>query len=353
MKNQEQAANRFGLVPGSVVYTGAPTDAPVSLTAMTYDATSLEEYEVDSFALDGVDGGPERVTWLNIDGVHDTELVSRVGSAFGLHPITLENISHVGARPQISDYDEVIFASLRMLSVDDEGSVTSEQVSLFVGRAWVVTFQERPGDVFSEVRERLRSGRGRIRERGSDYLWYALIDAIVDHYMIVMDRLSDLAETLEETVWDAEDSEDITEAVQELRWEARTVRRAVRPIREEIESLILAEHPLIEDATVPFFSDLKDHLLQLADAQDGIRDSLSTIMDVHFALLSARMNEVMKVLTIMASIFIPITFVAGVYGMNFERMPELGVAWAYPFVWLVMVSIAIGMLVYFRRKKWL
>lgn len=351
--NERQLANRFGLVPGSVVYTGAPTDAPVTLTAMTYDATALEEYAVDSLALEGVDGGPDRVTWLNIDGVHDTEIVKRVGAEFELHPITLENVSHVGARPQITDYDDVIFASLRMLSVDEDGSVASEQVSLFVGDAWVVTFQERPGDVFTEVRERLRSGRGRIRERGSDYLWYALIDAIVDHYMIVMDRLTDRAEALEETVWDTEDSETVTEAVQELRWDARTVKRAVRPIREEIESLIFAEHPLIDESNAPFFSDLKDHLIQLHDAQDGIRDSLSTIMDVHFALLSARMNEVMKVLTIMASIFIPITFVAGVYGMNFERMPELGVAWAYPFVWTVMVSIAIAMLVYFRRKKWL
>lgn len=337
-----------------MVFTGEEKVESVKLSTIRYGPDHLTESSDPTPAeLTPPDAENDEILWLNVDGLHDTNTLSVIGDSFGLHPLALEDVANVGGRPQLADYDQNVFASLKMLSLGPEDSVVSEHVSLVVGGNWVVSFQERPGDVFENVRKRLREGRGRIRSRRADYLWYALLDALVDHYILVMDRLAERTEALEVEVWEGEAEADIPARIQDLRKEMLTVGRALRPLRGEIDTLTNAPPELIASDTAPFLADLKDHVLQLSEAQEAMRDSLSSVMDIHFSILSTRMNEVMKVLTIVASIFVPITFIAGVYGMNFEHMPELAVSWAYPLVWVLMGSVAGGMLLYFSRKKWL
>lgn len=348
------SSRKVGLAPGSVVHTGTRHVETASISTMTYTSDQLEEVQqVAPNDLRGPTEGDDGVQWVNVIGLHDTDLVLDIGERYGLHPLLMEDTVAVRSRPTFVDYENHAFLSLKMLSWSDSDGVDVEHVSLVLGDDYVISFQERPGDVFDAVRQRIRAGTSRIRRRDSEYLWYALIDAVVDHYLYTIEQLANQVDELEEQVWHEGHSNDVPARVQAVRSEMVLVRRALRPLRDEVEALVKEPPAWFSEEIAPFMSDLRTHVLQISDALDSMRDSLASVMDAHLSIMAMRTNDVMKVLTIMASIFIPLTFVAGVYGMNFEYMPELAVRWAYPVVLIVMAVLGSGMVVYFRRKGWM
>jgi magnesium transporter len=265
----------------------------------------------------------------------------------------MEDILHTDQRPKMEDFEDYIFIVTKMLFFDQEKrELKAEQLSLILGENYVVTFQERVGDVFEPIRERIRKGKGRVRKMQSDYLAYALIDAVVDHYFIVLEKIGETVESLEEELVTNPTPETL-QAIHHLKRELIFLRKSVWPLRELISGLERGEASLIQEKTTVFLRDVYDHTIQVIDTVESLRDMVSGMLDVYLSSVSNRMNEVMKVLTIIATIFIPMTFIAGIYGMNFENMPELKWPWGYPLVWCVILAIGIVMLGYFKKKKWL
>ena len=348
-----KGVTKVGFPPGSVIYTGKERTGRAVVRLLIYGKESCREELVDPSATAlTTTQADDHVTWINVDGVHDVESVIAVGDALGIHRLALEDVANVKGRPHLTDYGDQLALHLKMLSLDEDGAIQSEHVSLILGDGWVLSFQERQGDVFELVRDRIRNGAGTVRSRRSDYLWYALFDSIVDHYMIVTDYLRERVDDLQEVVWESETG-DFASLVQDVRREVASARRAVRPIPAAVRVLRANSPTFVGSDIQVYFADLESHVLHVVDSIDGINDALSSLMDAHLSVLSTRANEVMRVLTIMASVFIPLTFLAGVYGMNFEHMPELHLRWAYPAVWGVMLVSAGAMLRYFHRKNWL
>ena len=346
------SSKKVGTRPGTIQYTGLSTDVPVTLSLFRYDEHSLDEQHDLTLeaALAAID--PARVNWLNINGLHNVELLAALGEANDLHLLTLEDVASVGQRPKIEYFDNYVFIVLRMLSLSAEQTLQNEQVSFLLSSGLLITFQERQGDVFDSVRERLRQKKGRIRTRGADYLCYALMDALVDTYFTLLETYGDRTEDLEEEIL-ADPDPDQLERVNALRREALFMRKAVWPLREIIGSMTREESSFFSASVLTFLRDLHDHSVQIIDTVETLREILSSLHDAYMSSLSLKMNEVMKVLTIVGTIFIPLSFLVGVYGMNFDLMPELHIKWAYPALWVVMLSSVGGMLVYFRRKRWL
>ena len=342
---------KAGAPPGTLVYTGEKREEPVRVTMVEYDEGKVEEKTLTDPEFQGIRGRPP-VTWINIDGLHDLELIQRVGTDFDLHPLTLEDVVSTGQRAKHEEYDEYIFLVLRMLRLEGEDiQVSSEQVSLILGDGYVLSFQEAHGDVWDPVRERIRTGT-RIRKKGPDYLAYALMDAVVDQYFSILERFAEVVEELETEVLD-DPSADTMRRIHGLKHEMLVVRRAVWPLRELSNALARSESSLVQEETQVFLRDVYDHTVQVIDTAETLRDVVSGLMDLYMSSVSNRMNEIMKVLTIMASIFIPLTFLAGIYGMNFEFMPELSIRWAYPALLVVMAAIGGGLLLFFKKRGWL
>ena len=320
---------------------------------INYDSTNFQERPVNTIEEAFSFKDEASVTWLNIDGVHKPEIIEQVGTHFGLHPLVLEDIANTGQRPKMEDFDDYIYVVLKMLRFDaKENETKAEQVSIILGLDFVISFQEREGDVFDTVRERLRNNKGRIRKMGADYLTYALIDAIVDHYFVILENLGETIEDIEDKLV-TNPSRETLRTIHDLKREMIFLRKSVWPLREVISRLERSESALINKSTCVYLRDVYDHTIQVMDAVETFRDMLSGMLDIYLSSVSNRMNEVMKVLTVIATIFIPLTFLAGIYGMNFRYMPELEQAWSYPVVLTVMFIIAIMMVFYFRRKKWI
>ena len=348
----QRKAHKAGMPPGSVVYVGEEPPDPARITVIDYGPDHYEEREIDE--LSEVDGYRDRdtVTWINVDGVHETDIVEEVGARYGLHPLLMEDVVSTGQRPKMEEYEDHVFLVLQMLVPEDGAAVRDEQVSLVLGPGWVVSFQERRGDVFDGLRDRLRTGKSLARRAGSDYLAYRLLDAVVDQYFVVLERMGDRLEELEEQVIEDPDRE-VLEEVHALKRELLFIRRAAWPVRELVNSLQRADSGLVSDQTMPYLRDVYDHAVQVIDTTETYRDLVSGLIDLYMSGVSNRMNEVMKVLTVIATIFIPVTFVAGIYGMNFQWMPELGWRWGYPAALGLMALMAGGMVAYFRRRDWL
>jgi len=349
----KRSSKKAGMSPGTLVHVGEQRLDKAMISVMNYDQDRLEEKELkrieDSFAYK--DTPP--VTWINIDGLHDVELIETVGTHFGIHSLTLEDIVNTGQRPKLYDFEDYIYLVLKMLKYDDTiGHIVSEQVSLIMGPHYLISFQETEGDVFNFVRERIRKGRVRIRKSGPDYLAYALIDAVVDHYFLILEKIGEKIEQFEDRVH-SEPTPEILQNIHTLKREIIYFRKQVWPIRELLNVWQKTESPLMQEAHKIFISDVYDHTVQVIDTIESFRDIIAGMMDLYLSTVSNRMNEVMKVLTIMATIFIPLTFVAGIYGMNFKFMPELEWKWSYPVLWILLIGIFVSMLFYFKRKKWL
>jgi len=344
------ASEKAGLPPGSVVLVAEKAE-PTKITLIDYDRENLDVRELgdveDAFPLRRT----SRVTWLNICGLRDIDIIERLGREYGLHPLILEDIVHLNQRPKVEVFDDYVFAVVKMIRIGDGGELDMEQVSIVIGDTFALTFQEKEGDVLDPLRERIAKDKGRIRKLGADYLGYAILDSIVDQYFAVVEKFEEALEGLEdETLRD--DGEEVIGRLHILRSDLLSVRRYVSPMREAISTLVRTSDGIIKEETLPYLSDLYDHVLRMTEALDILRESVSGLRELHLANLSNRMNAVMKMLTVIATIFIPLTFIAGIYGMNFEYMPELKWRWGYFAVWAVMVAIAVGMIRYFRKKDW-
>jgi len=349
----KRASNKAGLPPGTLVHIGERKAEETKITIIDYDETQFQEKKVKTIEECFPFKDTPTVSWINIDGIHEVDVIEKLGRHFDLHPLILEDIVNTEQRPKMEDFGSYVFITLKMLDyVQKENEINSEQVSLVLGSNFVISFQEREGDVFNPIRERIRNGKGRIRKMGADYLAYALVDSIVDNYFAILERLGEGIEDAEEELVKMPTSETL-QSIHKLKREMIFLRKSVWPLREVVSGLERGETPLVHESTRVYLRDVYDHTIQVIDNVESFRDMVSGMLDIYLSSVSNRMNEVMKVLTIFASIFIPLTFIAGVYGMNFAFMPELGWRWSYPAVLVVMALAAAALLVYFRRKRWL
>ncbi len=348
-------SRKAGLPPGTLIHVGEKKSDTTKISVIDYDEHSFQQKDVENVEECFVFKEKATVTWINIDGVHDPEIIGRLGECYGIHSLILEDIMTTAQRPKMEDMDAYIYIVLRMLScAKGSDEVQSEQVSLIVGPNFVISFQESssPGDVFDPVRERIRTGKGRIRKMGADFLAYSLVDAIVDNYFVVLEKQGERVEVLEEELV-SDPGQKTLHDIHTLKREMIYLRKSVWPLREVVNGLQRAESPLIQPTTGIFLRDVYDHTIQVIDTVETYRDMLSGMLDMYLSSVSNRMNQVMKVLTIIATIFIPLTFIAGVYGMNFKYMPELQWRYAYFGLWGIMITVGIVMLILFKKKKWI
>ncbi len=350
---RKRRSKKTGLPPGTPVYVGERKDEKVRISVLDYDEKQCQEKEVKDVEECFPFKDTSTVTWINIDGIHKVDIIEKIGKNFGLHPLILEDIVNTEQRPKIEDFGDYMYIVLKMLYHDENtGEIKIEQVSLILGENFVISFQEREGDIFNPVRERIRKGKGRIRKMKADYLAYVLLDAIVDSYFFILEKTGEQIEDLEEKVVSQPKPETLQE-IHKLKRMMIFLRRSVWPLREVISIIERGESSLIQESTRIYLRDVYDHTIQVIDSVETFRDMLSGMHDTYLSSISNRMNEIMKVLTIIATIFIPLTFIAGIYGMNFKFMPELDLSWGYFAVWIVMGAVAVLMVIFFRRKKWL
>ena len=352
-------SRKRGLPPGALVHIGEKKIEKVRISVIDYDASKFEEKKIEKVEECFSFKDRPTVTWINVDGLHEVDVIDSLGKCFEIHPLVLEDVLNTDQRPKIEDFENYIFLVLKMLYIEEKSQeIHSEQVSLVLGKNYVISFQESVGDVFNVIRERIRSGKGRIRKMGADYLIYSLIDAIIDNYFIILEMIGEKVESMDEDLI-ANPTPSTLQKIYNLKREMIYLRKSVWPLREVINGLLREESKLIKKDTHIFIRDLYDHTIQVIDTIETFRDMVSGMIDMYMSSVSNKMNEVMKVLTIFAAIFIPLTFIAGIYGMNFDagaspfNMPELGWQFGYPMVLIVLISVAIIMLIYFKRKKWL
>jgi len=358
-KRLKRRTRKIGLPPGTPVYVGEERKEKVRITVMNYSKEHLVEKAIEDVEECCEFADKAEVTWINVDGIHDAKIIERLGEVFKFHPLILEDIVNTDQRPKVEDYKDYIFIVLKMFYYDvDKNAITSEQVSMILGADYIISFQEKPGDVFNLIRDRIREDKGRIRSLGDDYLAYSLIDAIIDHYYVIMERIGEIIEGIEEELV-ADPTPSTLNKIYELKKEMIYLRKSIWPLREVVSRLEKRDTPLILEETGRYFRDAYDHTIQVIDTLETYRDILSGMLDLYLSSISNKMNEVMKVLTIIATIFIPLTFIAGIYGMNFDpsvsalNMPELSWPYGYVFTWVIMLVIAALMVMYFKRKRWL
>jgi magnesium transporter len=346
-------SKKAGLPPGSLVYIGERETEKIRITLIDYNEQDFQEQEFTDISECFKFKTTPTVSWINIDGLHQTNIIEDIGKNFDLHPLILEDILNTTQRPKFEDAEKYIFVVLKMLHFDEENqTIKPEQVSMVLGRGFVISFQEKVGDVFDFVRNRLRNNKGRIRKMHEDYLLYSLLDSIVDSYFNVLEKLAEKIEILEDELVNNPTEETIYK-IHSLKKEMIYLRKSIWPLRELVSGLLRSESELITKSTEIYLRDVYDHTIQVIDTVESFRDMISGMLDTYLSSISNRMNNVMKVLTIIATIFIPLTFVAGVYGMNFEYMPELQWRYGYLGVWIIIAVIALLMLAYFKKKKWL
>lgn len=344
---------QLGQAPGTLIYTGEKEKTKLFIESFDYTPDQVIEKELatveDVFKYKQTDS----ISWINLNGLNHITEIEKLGDHYNLHPLVLEDIVNTSQRPKIDDYNDYIFLVAQMMYYDADEQIVNEQISFILGKNYVLTFQEAEGDVFDMLRDRIRNGKGRVRQHGSDYLLYALIDSIVDHYYAIIETMGNKVEELEDQLFEGIREEEITNEIQTLKREILKIRRAIFPLREIINRIEKSESSLIEEKTQRYFSDVYDHVIQISETIEIYREMIWSLMDMYMTNISNKMNEVMKVLTIIATIFIPLTFIAGIYGMNFEYIPELQLRNGYFYIWGLMILIFIGMLYYFKRKKWL
>ncbi|MGH7494008.1 MAG: magnesium/cobalt transporter CorA [bacterium] len=352
-KKKKRRAKQAGLPPGTLIHVGEQKTETIKITLTDYDAAGVREQEIRT---------PEEcfpyrdrptVTWINVDGLHQVEAIARIGQHFGLHPLVMEDVVNTEQRPKLEDFGQYIFIVTKMLSYDEKlESIQTEQISFVLGSKFVLTFQEGSEDDFAPVRARLKNENSRLRRMGADYLLYTLIDAVVDNYFVVLDKIGERIEEVEEILLTQHAHANL-QIIHDLRRHMIVLRKSIWPLREVITALARRETPLIKEETVIYLRDVYDHTVRLIDTIESNRELFSALMDIYLTSLSNRLNEVMKMLTIISTIFMPLSFIAGIYGMNFDHMPELRWPWGYPLILVLMISLGVGMLVYFRKRKWI
>ncbi|WP_144606111.1 magnesium/cobalt transporter CorA [Algoriphagus algorifonticola] len=352
-KKRKRPAHRVGLPPAALVFTGDKKQEEVFINLITYDEQEIYEEKIKLSQLKDHLKLQKKVFWIDVIGLHDVGILEEIGQIFGIHKLTLEDILSTFQRPKMEAFEEYIFATLKMIQCNSpEEPIVEEQVSFLMAKNILITFQEKEGDVFQFVRERLQDSKRTIRQRGTDYLLYALLDAVVDNYFTVLEHIGERIESLESQAI-IEPGTETLNALYLQRREMMDLRRSVYPLREVIGAFDKYAEDKISPEVRPFIRDLYENTIQVIETMEVFRDMSSGVLDLYMNSLSNRMNNVMKVLTIISTIFIPLSFVAGVYGMNFEYMPELQWRYGYFYVLSGMGIAVIGMLFYFRFKKWL
>tara|TARA_R110002020_G_scaffold475677_1_gene711668 strand:- start:43409 stop:44503 length:1095 start_codon:yes stop_codon:yes gene_type:complete len=348
---------KTGKSPGTVTYLGSREGAKSVVNIMEYNLQDIKESTFDVYAPSNFNKiiahkTSTSISWINVIGISDEKFIENLGNAFSLNPLSTEDAVNTHQRPKIDEYDNYIFGSFKMLYLDGNNELVAEHVAIVLMENTVLVLQEMPDDVFNSVRERARTKTGRIRTKSADYLFFALLDAIIDNYFVVLENVNHKIDLLEEEVYDNPNPK-TAHAIQDLKKEILRIRRFIYPVKELISKLIDSEHVLISDDTKIFLRDTMDHCTEINDSLNILREMSMSLMEMYMSNISNKMNEVMKVLTIMASIFIPLTFIVGVYGMNFEYIPELKYHNGYFYIWGLMIAIFIGLLFYFKKKGWL
>ena len=347
----KKTSRKAGMPPGTLVHIGPKRVEKARITLMDYDESRLEEREVTDVAECFPFRDTPTVTWINVTGLHDVDLIERLGAHYNLHPLILEDILNTAERPKVEDYDDYIFVVLKLFLRNGGPEERMQQVSLVLGPGVVLSFEEKESGLFEVLRDRIRKGKGRLRKLGPDYLAYAIIDGIVDSYFGVLEKLGEEIEAIEDELV-SDPRREILQRIHAMKREMIHLRKSAWPLREIVNGMERLETPLIKPTTDLYLRDVYDHIVQIIDTMETSRDILSGMLETYLSSVSNRMNEVMKVLTIIATIFIPLTFIAGIYGMNFDVMPELKWRWGYGFALGIMALVGGAMVVFFKRKKW-
>jgi len=351
-KRKKKASAKIGLPPGSIVYLGEKKVDKVTIKVTEYDETGAETYEINSIEeIDPFTDTPQ-VTWVSVCGLHETDFLKQVGEKFKVHPLVLEDILNTDTRSKIELTDDYLFIVMKLVQFNPALNILdAEQVCFILGRNFLFSFSERTDEIFNPVKERILSQLGKIRKRGSDYLLYALMDIVVDNYFLALEKTEERIELLDDEVINKTDKSQI-QSIYNLRNLLLMIRRSIWPSREIVNQLIKDDSDLLDESIEPYLRDLYDHTIHINETIEQQREITNGLMEIYLSMMSNKMNEVMKVLTVIATIFIPLTFIVGIYGMNFPNMPEMNWPWAYFAVWGVMVVVVVVMLIYFRKKNW-
>lgn len=351
-QNTKKRSKKAGFPPGALIHIGDRLEEKPKITVINYSEEEFSKVEAKTPEECTTLKGKANVCWVNVIGIHEGEIIERIGQIFNLHPLLLEDIMNTDQRPKMESYDDYLFVVLKILFYDEmEKTTAMEQISIVLGTNYVLSFQERENNIFDPLLEHLKNGKGRIRKMGADYLVYSLIDMIIDNYFLILEKLGDLVDNLEVQLV-ASPKRETLKSIQKLKKEMIFLRRSVWPLREVINSMERGESSLIQSSTYVYLRDIYDHTIQAIDTIETYRDMLSGMLDIYLSSVSYKLNEIMKVLTVVSTIFIPLTFIVGLYGMNFQFMPELKSPWGYPAVLLLMVIVSLSMLYYFKKKKW-
>jgi magnesium transporter len=346
------ASEKSGLPPGSLVHVGEVHEHEHKITVIDYNKSTLSKRTIKSIDELLPYQNTDTVTWVIIDGLKDVSVIDAIGWHFGIHALILEDILNTHQRPKFEEFDDYLYIVLKALSLADEFNVEYEQVSLLLLDKFVFTFKEKPDEIFDPLFNRLNNDKSQIRNLGTDYLTYVIMDTIVDEYFALQDSFDELIETVEDDLLTNPSAQTLN-TIQKIKRELIFLRRSVSPLRELLAAIQRSESPLLNDKTKRYFGDIYDHVIRVTEAMESYRDLIAGMLDIYLSSVSNKMNETMKILTVFASIFIPLTFIAGVYGMNFEYMPELKWKWGYPALWAVFIGVSVFLLSFFKKRNWL
>jgi magnesium transporter len=346
-------SSKAGLPPGTLVHVGERLESETRITVIDYTRDGGSEHTVSTVEEIAGFRGADSITWVNVEGLVNVAVIEAIGQEFDIHPLVLEDILHTGQRPKFEDYDDYLFLVFKVMYPAHGGEVVNyEQVSVLILSDYVFTFKEKRDAIFDSIKARLRKPNAHFRKLGTDYLAYSLLDAVVDQYLSLQDYMDAALESIEDALLDEPDSSTLM-SIQRVRHELIFMRRSAAPLRELVGGILRSDSELISDHTMIYYRDVYDHVLRVTDAFDTYRDMVGSLLEIYNSTISNHMNEVMKVLTVFATIFIPLTFLTGIYGMNFEYMPELKWKWSYPLLWACFLLIPAVLMFYFRKKKWL
>ncbi len=348
-----KSSQSLGKAPGTVVYIGEKEHLETKIEIQDYTKDTHSIFDTNNVEDIFNFKGNDRITWINVNGLNHTQEIIRIGEFYGLHPLLLEDIVNTDQRPKIDEYENYIFLVLKMMYFNKKQEFIVEHISIVLGKDYVITFQESDEDIFDPVRARITNPKSRIRNSGAGYLAYSLLDAIFDNYFVIIDDLGEKVEHIEEELFNEKEGDNITQEIQSLKREILRIRRNILPLREVVGRIVKSDTILILEKNKDYYRDLYDHIIHIQENIDIYREMIWGLMDMYMTTISNKMNGIMKVLTIISTIFIPLTFIAGIYGMNFEYIPELKYKYGYHTLWGIMILIFIGLLLFFRKKKWL
>jgi len=350
--SSSQRSSKSGMPAGSLIHIGEKKVEKVKIKLIDYGVTEYTEKDIENIEQCFPYKDDHTITWINIDGIHETDIMEKLGDCFGFHPLILEDILNTQQRPKIEDFNDYIYFVLKMIDYSYKtNTISLEQVSIILGKNYVISLQEKPLEIYEPIRSRIKNDKSKIRNTGSDYLVYLLIDSIIDNYFSVLEKIGEKIEHVENKLVSSPTQKTL-KTIYNLKRNMLYMRKSTWPLREIISRLERGEISLINDSTRIYIRDIYDHIIQVIDTIETFRDMLSGMVDIYLSSMSHRLNEVMKILTIISTIFIPITFIASIYGMNFRFMPEISWKWSYLVVWAIILFIIVYMVIYFKRKKW-